>query len=1075
MNFYINKLRISVSIALTIFFVGLGGTTQAQSPNFPDPVADDNGNYGFVREVVPLLLGRKPKGALEVKLLGDLVTLTDRATVLRMLMETPEFETHWADQLLDILRLQREGAKRQTASCFDQPMLASVNANLAISVGNNNARTYQYSQTFNMKDLALSSIKADRVDALQRAYLYSLAVNGGRSGANRAEYKGALGAELKTIYLNRSLGCMACHNQEFSVSDVQTGWDRHHPVEIASDKGIFGSSWGTSNRNIDNFFRLDQVFNSDQNDDISDRYFPWGIDESCVHDQYSTRRKGLLPVTENINEAVEFAGVSGNDKGIADLDNQLREGIQKIRTQGLVLVNASGNGYPEFQNSETALAYTLAKATVGSIWKTLMGRGLTIENYFPRNQSQRDALWSLTNEAFLPNWSLKAVIEKILLSKYSSRRTPEQSLSNDAYELPTIIDPWVARDPRGNNAPPITTLNTRNGQGEILRAHAPKSYMRQAAIALGQSSPRVFGGDRYPLRVQRELGQFTSTFTPGYTGFNMLTMLAWEDTNGQCNESPWMDELESRVDQYNANNSILPLTLIDVSHVIKDWLLQDSDINGLQNGTANESELVAIAELFATQNIPQMSLVTPVSVYKSIVGASEYRKRLNELCGSYISSPQFLLTGLSLSAPLNIPSFRVCNDDTDCDYKQMCEGYEHVLEDQRLAYVECRADDVIGSDPPSSGGIQPNDPSRICRLFPEVCRVIEIPKCLSDSFTGGFEIEADACPMDVPRCDPRCGGGGLGFAGGPGGLERFGNVDNIGGGLNGGGLNGFGDGSLGLRCCAGRPGYNPTRPDDILGWLEGAQVIDAVDAFLDPLTQEGPRILKEGQALRFADVIYLQPGARLSLKLKDGDVVSFGGKHGVSSAYQRMFNEFSEMTTSLAERGDSRRLSSLIKEGASPDSLLPTGETLLTHAVAHNNLRMVEMLLDSGASVNMVDARANTPTRVANVEAGRSIRSLLVKFGASPTEEKQRPNTLEMAHKLIVTGPSAAEAPHPLSKEFYTEVQPAKFEFKPLKLKQRLKILQEFGHIAPKNARATPAPNLEGSEVNEPFPLDDKR
>ena len=42
---------------------------------FPEPFPDDNGDHAFVREVTPILWGRRPKGALEVKMLGDVAAL----------------------------------------------------------------------------------------------------------------------------------------------------------------------------------------------------------------------------------------------------------------------------------------------------------------------------------------------------------------------------------------------------------------------------------------------------------------------------------------------------------------------------------------------------------------------------------------------------------------------------------------------------------------------------------------------------------------------------------------------------------------------------------------------------------------------------------------------------------------------------------------------------------------------------------------------------------------------------------------------------------------------------------------
>lgn len=82
--------------------------------------AQDAGHASFVRQVVPILLGRKVKGQEEVKLLADLCAAVGREAVVRALMEQPEFVDHWAEHFVDQLRVHRETAKAQT-NCFGRP------------------------------------------------------------------------------------------------------------------------------------------------------------------------------------------------------------------------------------------------------------------------------------------------------------------------------------------------------------------------------------------------------------------------------------------------------------------------------------------------------------------------------------------------------------------------------------------------------------------------------------------------------------------------------------------------------------------------------------------------------------------------------------------------------------------------------------------------------------------------------------------------------------------------------------------------------------------------------------------
>src|SRR6185312_4745885 len=76
---------------------------------FPSVPVEDASHASFVRQAVPVLHGRKIRGYDETKLLSDLVTLTDKETVLRALMAQPEFIDHWSEVLVDDLHVQREG------------------------------------------------------------------------------------------------------------------------------------------------------------------------------------------------------------------------------------------------------------------------------------------------------------------------------------------------------------------------------------------------------------------------------------------------------------------------------------------------------------------------------------------------------------------------------------------------------------------------------------------------------------------------------------------------------------------------------------------------------------------------------------------------------------------------------------------------------------------------------------------------------------------------------------------------------------------------------------------------------
>src|SRR5262249_54027693 len=91
------------------------------------PGPPDAGDVAFVRQAVPKLLGRKPRGAEEMKVLADLAETAGREAVLRALMEEPEFVEHWTGVILDDLRVQRLEVANVTSAltgCFRTPMRA---------------------------------------------------------------------------------------------------------------------------------------------------------------------------------------------------------------------------------------------------------------------------------------------------------------------------------------------------------------------------------------------------------------------------------------------------------------------------------------------------------------------------------------------------------------------------------------------------------------------------------------------------------------------------------------------------------------------------------------------------------------------------------------------------------------------------------------------------------------------------------------------------------------------------------------------------------------------------------------
>ena len=211
----------------------------------PVPPMDDNGDASFVRQIVPKLLGRKPRGTEEVVLLADIVALKGREAVVRMLLETSEFSDHQAATLADQLKAQRETGLAQTSSCFESPMpfepgVAVEGAeavNLAEFVRDNDI-TSNYHRTFNMYELIRSAIEIDNIFPVYRAYLYALGhkVKDGNNMLDDEGQRRLLGASFDDVFLGRNLECMTCHNSKAAVTDYK---GNHHPLYRGLDPAMY--------------------------------------------------------------------------------------------------------------------------------------------------------------------------------------------------------------------------------------------------------------------------------------------------------------------------------------------------------------------------------------------------------------------------------------------------------------------------------------------------------------------------------------------------------------------------------------------------------------------------------------------------------------------------------------------------------------------------------------------------------------------------------------------------------------------------------------------------------------------
>jgi hypothetical protein len=348
---------------------------------------------------------------------------------------------------------------------------------------------------------------------------------------------------------------------------------------------------------------------------------------------------------------------------------------------------------PDVDKNE-ALAFLTAANLVDGVWMAAMGYRLTIDNGFARNSQQRDMLWNLTEFEFLPkNWSLKAVLTKIMASNWYARRAPAISQDDSAYSLPPIINPWIVADPT-QVANPADHMRY-NGQGELVDRFRVNTLLRNIGASLAWKGPRRFPGGGYPSPFDEDLGQYISPQTPGFRGINFQSLLALESQVGLCDKTSraigaddWIDKLVDGIVAYNTANPGAPMTMGEAWSMLKDRLIQDPSINtvlptGLTSISGAKTEQQAVVAFFNTGlNVPGgIALNTPTDT----VTAAQLRAKMREGCGIVVKSPQFLLTNVTprsysdnnMPGP---PRLNVCMPGESCGYAQACSHWRQTLQ-----------------------------------------------------------------------------------------------------------------------------------------------------------------------------------------------------------------------------------------------------------------------------------------------------------------------------------------------------------------------------------------------------------
>lgn len=330
-------IRLSLIIRLSVVAVLLLGLSSCRScrPQLPAARHSDAGDYSFVRQAVPKLAGRKARGYAEVKVLADLISQSNRPTVLRAMLLQQDFQReyieHWSENVVDFMRAHRETGKQQTGSgqCFGPSLRTPLNysTSLAEFVRDNTPTTTAPGGNYNFSDLLRSSFALDNLSPAYRTYLFAM-VNRPITGNEATEQnrRDDLGATFTRVYTHRQITCLACHTTTNSTTGPHTFWNRHFPIRGQFATALFGVGTGRASDEVHSMLRTDVA---------SGAFRPWGI-QNCGSfvAQASVPND---PLTNPLGTPLEayFTGPQGRIGSVWQLENILRNGYENLATNGL--------------------------------------------------------------------------------------------------------------------------------------------------------------------------------------------------------------------------------------------------------------------------------------------------------------------------------------------------------------------------------------------------------------------------------------------------------------------------------------------------------------------------------------------------------------------------------------------------------------------------------------------------------------------------------------------------------------------------------------------------------------------
>lgn len=359
---------------------------------------------------------------------------------------------------------------------------------------------------------------------------------------------------------------------------------------------------------------------------LEDTLTPWGMNANC----------GIFVRPELMEDDISgdsgfFIRDDGGTASIYEIEAALAAGAERVQT-GL-RVNDDGS-----VNGDAAFAWLVGAGLADRVWKEAFGRRLTLSHHVSRNADQRDRLMHYTTALVRGGFSLRSLLVEVVTDPLFNQAAPAEALARSAYYVSPVFDPWTIEEDDEAVRP--------NSLADGLHPLSPRVRLRAAYTALEWTPGPEFSEletDFHPL-AQAGIGVFLKESEPGFDAQGLQPTLTWEHLLGACRDpgnppetesdpNDWIAALVAEVERRGATGT--NTSWEQAVATVKDRIVGE--------GWLSEGERAATETLLGFTLADRMT------------GTPDADVPLRRVCGALLSSPQFLLSGLSSLEPPEDP------------------------------------------------------------------------------------------------------------------------------------------------------------------------------------------------------------------------------------------------------------------------------------------------------------------------------------------------------------------------------------------------------------------------------------